>query len=247
MTEPAEIQDQTTTTTRLLSAIRVEDGVLAGWSLVAPAIGASLRFVPGDTSHPNPLIGVVELLAILGAFVALLTRPGEQPPVRVADQEAPRWIIAGPLIGGLAFASSTAFDNLGLQSGDVVIGLAFVTIMVATLGANHLPVVAAPIRRALVLPFILVCASLFNGFAALFLEGLNIDAIVGSSPAGDVGFVLFVLTLILGGMAAFYAMFVVAPRELADPEDSGPRWVIRFALYVAASLLGIGWLAVIGP
>jgi hypothetical protein len=39
---------------------------------------------------------------------------------------------------------------------------------------------------------------------------------------------------------------VVAPRELADPEDSGVRWVIRFALFVVSSLLGVGWLGLIG-
>lgn len=232
---------------RLLDAFRVEDGVLAAWSLVAPSLAAFLRFSPGQTTPPDPLLGVLELLAILGAFVALLTRPGDQPPVRLADTEAPRWVIAGPLIGGLAFSANAAFENLGLDSGDLVIGLSFVAIMVATLGANHLPVIAAPVRRVLVVPFTLLCATLFNGFAGLFLEGLDIRTLAGSSPAGDAGFAIFLLTLILGGMAAFYAMFVVAPRELADPEDSGVRWVVRFGLYVAASLLGIGWLAVIGP
>jgi hypothetical protein len=41
-------------------------------------------------------------------------------------------------------------------------------------------------------------------------------------------------------------MLVVAPRELADPEGAGFRWVIRFAIFLVASLFGIGWLALLG-
>ncbi len=48
-------------------------------------------------------------------------------------------------------------------------------------------------------------------------------------------------------MAVFYTMLVVAPRELADLEENGPRWVVRFVLFLGASLLGVGWLAAIGP
>lgn len=232
----------------LLSAVRVEDGVLAGWSFALPSVAAWLGLGPAsmDTGRPMPLVGLVQLLAVLGAFAALLTRPSDQPPIRVANADAPRWIICGPLIGGLAFASSGAATNLGLESGDWVIGLALIAILVGTLAADHLPVVSAPLRRAFVMPFVLVAAAYFNGFAALFLQGLDIRSAVASSPGGDIGFAVFILFLVLAGMAAFYAMFVVAPRELAEPNESGPRWVVRFALYLAASLLGVGWLAVIG-
>ena len=96
------------------------------------------------------------------------------------------------------------------------------------------------------MPFILVTAGFFNSFAAVFLEELDLRSTIGSFPPGGLSLVLTVLGLVLAGMAAFYAMFVVAPRELADPEDSGPRWVIRFALFVASSVLGIGWLGLFG-
>ena len=58
--------------------------------------------------------------------------------------------------------------------------------------------------------------------------------------------VAFVLMMVVGGLAVFYAMLVVAPRQLADPEDAGFRWVLRFALFLSASLVGIGWLTVLG-
>lgn len=194
---------------------------------------------------PHPLTGAIELLAVAGAFAALLTRPPDQPSVRLGRSDAPRWIICGPLIGGLAFATDGAMTQLGLGSGDWVIGLAFVAITVGTMGADHLPVVAAPVRRLFVVPFTLVSAAYFNGFAAIFLGSLDIGQVLASAPAAGLSFGLFILVLILGGMAAFYAMFVVAPRELADPEASGIRWAVRFVLFVVASLAGIGWLAVI--
>ncbi len=226
--------------------LRAEDGVLAAWTLALPLVAG--WFGSGSDpldGGPNPLVGAIQLLAVGGAFAALLTRPPDQPSVRVGGTDAPRWVICGPLVGGLAFATDGAASRLGLGSGDWVIGLSFVAIMIGTLAADHLPVVSAPLRRAFVVPFILVCAAYFNGFAAVFLGSLDIGQVLASAPAAGLGFGLFILGLILGGMAAFYAMFVVAPRELADPEASGFRWALRFVLYVVASLAGIGWLAVV--
>jgi hypothetical protein len=233
----------------LVGALRIEDGVLSAWALALPAVSSwfGLTGTNGIDHAPSPLIGLVELLAIAGAFVALLTRPSGQPPVRLGDTEAPRWIIAGPLIGGLAFASNSAFENLGWRAGDWIIALAFLAILIGSLASDRLPVVPAEVRRLLVLPFTLVCAAYFNGFAAVFLEGLDIRSAFAAAPAAGASFALFILGMVLAGMAAFYAMFVVAPRELADPEDSCVRWVIRFALFVVASLLGVGWLGLVGP
>lgn len=233
----------------LLSALRVEDGLLAAWSLALPVAGTWFGAGPGGSGDegPMPLIGAAQLLAVLGAIGALLTRPADQPPVRVGQQDAPRWIIVGPLIGALAFTSGDAVANLGLGSGDWLLPIALLAILVGTLAANHLPVVPSPLRRAFVLPFILLSATYFNGFAAVFIRGLDINAAVAATPTGDIGFAIFVLTLVVAGMAVFYTMLVVAPRELADPEEDGPRWVVRFVLFLAASLLGVGWLAAIGP
>jgi hypothetical protein len=237
------------TARRLLGAIRVEDGLLAGWSLALPFAAAWFGAAPGEAGleGPMPLIGAVQLLAVLGAIAALLTRPADQPPVRIGQQDAPRWIIVGPLIGALSFTSADAVANLGLGSGDWLLAIALLAILVGTLAADRLPVVRSPVRRALVLPFILLSATYFNGFAAVFIDGLDLNGAIASSPPGEIGFAIFILFLVVAGMAVFYTMLVVAPRELADPEESGPRWVIRFAMFVAASLLGVGWLALIGP
>lgn len=230
-----------------LSWVRAEDVVLAGWTLGLPVaagwVGATGSSV---TDGGSPLLGGVQLLAVVGAFAALLTRPPDQPTVRVGSVDAPRWAICGPLIGGLAFAAESAATNLGLGSGDWVIGLSFVAILVGTMAADHLPVVSAPVRRLLVVPFILISAAYFNAFAGTILGSVDIGQVITSTPAAGTGFGLFILLLLLGAMAAYYAMFVVAPRELADPEDHGLRWVLRFGLFLASSLAGIGWLAAVG-
>ncbi len=195
---------------------------------------------------PTPSIGLAELVAVGGAIAALLTRPPAQPGVRIAGQDAPRWVICGPLIGGLSLGAENAATNLGLASGGWLVGIAFLAILVGTMAADHLPVVQPPVRRLFAVPFILVSAAYFNGFAARFLGSIDIGQVAGSFAGADASFAAFVGVLLLGGMAAFYAMFVVAPRELADPEDAGLRWVVRFVLFVASSLLGIGWVTLLG-
>ena len=104
---------------------------------------------------------------------------------------------------------------------------------------------AAPIRRLFVVPFMLVCAAFFNGFAAVLIGSLDIGQVFAQAPAAGASFGFFILGMLLAGMGVFYAMFVVAPRELADPEDSGVRWLLRFAVFVVASLAGIGWLSLL--
>jgi hypothetical protein len=232
--------------------LRVEDGLLAGWSLALPAVGGWF----GSTSTPPGLegggawAGFVQLLAVLGAFAALLTRPTDQPPVRVGEVEAPRIALSGPLIGGLAFAAAGAIEGLGLPSGDWLIAISFVVLLIGILAASHLPVVSAPLRRLFVLPFILVSSTYFNGFAGTVLGSLDIGSLdigelIAQAPAASLSFALFLLVLILGGMAAFYAMFVVAPRELADPEGRALPWIARFIVYMAASLTGLSWLRIV--
>jgi hypothetical protein len=211
--------------------LQAEDGVLAAWTFALPAVGGWLGALgsigPGSIeAGPQPLVGLAQLVAVLGAVAALLTRPPDQPGVRIGGQDAPRWVICGPLIGGLSLAADGAASNLGLGLGGWFMGLAFLAILVGTMAADRLPVVEAPVRRLFTVPFILVSAAYFNGFAATFLGAIDIGQVAGSFAGADASFVAFVGVMLLGGMAAFYAMFVVAPRELADPEDAGFRWIM---------------------
>ena len=226
------------------SALRFEDVALAGWlGVIAPVTTTA----GGAALTEGPPAGVLMVLASVLAIVCLATRPPAQPGIRLGDEEAvaPRWIIAGPLVGGLAVISSTGFDEIGIEGVDLS-GLVLL-IAVAAIALNRwLPVVPALTRRLLVLPFMLVAGSFFSGLAAAMLDTLDIDALLGTVGTPEWGLTAFILVLLVGGLGAFYAMLVVAPRQLADPEDAGVRWVLRFAVFLVASLTGIGWLTLIG-
>jgi hypothetical protein len=229
--------------TGVLRSLRIEDGILAAWlGLVAPGVNTLV----GPEVSEGPVAGLVIVAATLMAIACLATRPPDQPGVRVTDdgQDAPRWIIAGPLVGAVALVSSAGFDHLGISfdmAGVVLLGA------VAAIVANRwLPVLAPEWRRLLVLPFTLVAGSFFAEFAAGVVDGLDPSDLLAPTGMPDATFAAFVVLMIVGGLAAFYAMLVVAPRQLADPEDAGFRWVIRFALFLMASLVGIGWLSALG-
>lgn len=229
--------------TTLRLALRPEDGVLAGWlAVVAPGLSA----ITGPEVSEGPLAGAVIVVATLLAIVCLATRPPDQPGVRISSEgdAAPRWIIAGPLVGAVGLVSSTGFEHLGITGFDLG-GIVLLGAVAAIVANRWLPVLDPAWRRLLVLPFTLVAGSFFADFSAQVLDGLQPSDLAGLAGQTDASFAAFVLLMILGGLAAFYAMLVVAPRQLADPEDAGFRWVIRFGLFLVAALVGIGWLSLL--
>jgi hypothetical protein len=227
----------------LRTALRPEDGVLAGWlAIVAPGLSA----VTSPDVTEGPLAGLAIVIATLLVIICLATRPPDQPGVRISDEgdHAPRWIIAGPLVGAVALVSATGFDHLGINGFDLG-AIVFVAAGVAIVANRWLPVIASEWRRLLVLPFTLVAGSFFADFSANVLDALRPSDLANMTSQTDAGFAAFVLVMLVGGLATFYAMLVVAPRELADPEDAGFRWVTRFGLFLLASVVGIGWLSLL--
>jgi hypothetical protein len=230
---------------RWLGTLRSEDGVLAAWNVAGIPLLARSPLGPmlelGDA--PNAAAGIVQLLAAIGAIVAIASRPaGAQPGAEPGPTGAVVMVYIGPLIGGIAFVAGSASSYLGAEVDGLITGVAFLAAVAAMAFANHLPVLDVDVRRLLVLPFILVCAGIFNGFAADILEGFDPRLLSLESFSAEGGLVLFIGLMLLGGLAAFYAALVAAPRALADPEHAG-FLPIGFAVYVVSALLGIGWLA----
>ncbi|MGH2429325.1 MAG: hypothetical protein ACRDGV_10690 [Candidatus Limnocylindria bacterium] len=224
-------------------ALRPEDGILAAWlGVAAPAISVA----SGPDAAESPLAGAVIVASVAAAIVCLGTRPRDQPRVGIGQTDGPRWILAGPLIGALGLVSSVGIEQLGLSDDSVLPGALAVAAIVALLANPFLPVLDVTWRRLLVLPFTLVAGSMFSGFAADVLDALEPGEVIGTIGTPEAAFMGFVVVMLVGGLAAFYAMLVVAPRQLADPEDAGFRWVVRFGLFLVASLTGIGWLRFLG-
>jgi len=229
-----------------MRSLRVEDAAIAGWNaLGVPLVALSaLKPVIELGAEPNVLAGILQLVAVIAAIVAIATRPAGS-----TAQVAPGTIgmlpaLIGPLVGAVAFVSGSASAYLGITLDEPAILIAGVGIVGAVLFGDRLPVIDATLRRALILPFILICSGIFNGFAADLLSGLDVRAFVGASLSAEGGFVLFLGAMLLGGLAAFYAALVAAPRQLADPGHPG-FWPVRFLVYLVSSIFGIGWLSVV--
>jgi hypothetical protein len=216
---------------------RAEDVLLGLVNLVAPT---TLHVGLDRSDDPSAGLGLVLLLALLGAVAAIGLRPADQPAIAAGGLQAPRIVLVGPLLGGLFLVGALAGEQLGMSDGSLIGGLGVVAAGLAAAGARYLPVTSPGIRRALVTPLILVGAGIFSSFAGGIIGGLDVAGMIRDAPAVGIGFAVFASVLLLGGIGAFYAMFVAAPRELADPEMSRLLWIPRFVLFVITALLGLG-------
>jgi hypothetical protein len=229
--------------------LRAEDLALAAWNVAGVPLLAAGSFAPivalGD--EPNSLAGIVQLVAVIAAIVAVATRPtGSVPSPEPLGTDA-RLAFYGPLVGAVAFVAGSVSAYLGIGIDGPIVGTSFIVITAAMLLGDRLPVIDAGLRRALILPFILVCAGVFNGFAADILDSLDVGQLLSSLTVDGTGFGLFVVGMLTAGLAFFYGALVIAPRMLVDPESGGGclLWPVRFVLYIVSAVLGIGWLSVL--
>ena len=231
--------------------LAAEDFALLAWNAAGVPLVALSAAAPiltlGDA--PNALAGWVQLLAVIGAIVAIATRPAGAPLGTGGTPYDPRFGFLGPLIGAIAFVSGSASAFLGVEVGGLVVGIAFVVIVAALALGDRLPTIDASLRRAILAPFVLVCAGIFDGFAADILRDLDVGELIAALAVDDTGFGIFVVGMLVAGIAAFYAALVVAPRMLVAPETAGGwvAWPLRFIVYLASAILGIGWLTAIAP
>ncbi|MFI5261907.1 MAG: hypothetical protein ACHQZR_05080 [Candidatus Limnocylindrales bacterium] len=235
-------------------ALRLEDVLLIVWVACQPVVLRALGHGPSASGSSSagssgglalldghdPLLGLVASLAVVGALVCLATHPaplGDGSVVAVADRGT-----VGPLAGGMllvgAVGTQNLFDTVG--AGFAVV---LVAIGVASLLPDALPPIAVPDRRALVTPYLLVAASLFNGLigqlGGLFdLRGL-LDQGLGPTLQALPVYVGFVLAF----CGVYYLMLVYAPRQLATADGGVVAWLIRFATFVVAEVVVVTWLA----
>jgi hypothetical protein len=227
------------------AALRVEDVAMALANLVAVPLLANVG-VDADGAvlvGRAPLLGLLELVAVLGAIAAVATRSPDRPPIAASSLHG--WLFAGPLLGAVGIIGADASAHLGVDAGGVLGLLTLTAVVAAFVLGDRLPVIPEPRRRLLVAPLVLMAGTWFTGFVGQLLDGLDLRELgaalfeAGGSPEllGLAGIVAFFL---LAGSAAFYAMLVVAPRELAAPEPEPAVWLVRYLVFVVTAAVGAG-------
>ena len=228
---------------RPLGTLRVEDFALAAWNLVAVPVGMVLG---GGwmSSERSPAVGLLEVVAMAGAVVAVASRDAPSSSLRAEPFRV--WALAGPLIGAVALVGGNATDRLGAPVGGFL-GLGIFAAVIAAFALGpRLPVLDAGVRRLLVAPFVFVTAGFFTDFVASLLDGLDLPALAfavfggETTPTEGRALAAFVLFALIAGSGIFYAMLVVAPRELVAAEPRPGVWLLRYLVFVMSAVIGAG-------
>lgn len=227
--------------------LRLEDVLLIVWVAVQPIVLRAGGQAAGTASGGldlldghDPLLGLGALAAVAGALVCLATRPVD-PSTGQPAAAAERGTI-GPLTGGLLLATAVGCQNL-FGTVEAGFGVALVAIVVASLLPGALPAIRVPYRRVLVTPYVLLSASLFNGLMGQIGGFFDIHQLVGPGLAATVASLPPVLGVLLAFCGVYYLMLVYAPRQLAVADGGLVAWAVRFAVFVAAEIVTVSWLA----
>jgi hypothetical protein len=227
--------------------LRLEDVLLIVWVAVQPIVLRGGGQAAGTASGGldlldghDPLLGLVALAAVAGSLVCLATRPIDAATSQPAG--APERGTICPLTGGLLLATAIGCQNL-FGTAEAGFGIALVAIVVASLLPGALPGIRVPYRRALVTPYVLLSASLFNGLIGQVAGLFDLHQLVGQGLAATVATLPPVLGVLLAFCGVYYLMLVYAPRQLAVADGGLVAWVVRFAVFVAAEIITISWLA----
>lgn len=228
------------------SFLRVEDLLLFGWlGLVQP-----LAF-SGDGSGFSQLsqdggtgAGLAYLAAAAGGLLCLGTRSLGETVVPIGTLASPQSYAALPFIGALAFFAVMGLERVGIADAEAALLPVAALITGCLLLRERTPLLAPRRRRALVTPFILLAAGIFNGSMAGVLGGVDAGEVFSSGLGGGAG--LFLVAVLVPVSLVYYLAFVFAPRQVAEREGSWPAWALRYGLYLAGAVGGVGWLRALG-
>lgn len=231
------------------SPIQGEDLALFGVIvLLEPLVDRWLGYAVGgvrlggfDAGAPGArLSSFVLLLAALGAALCVVTRVAGEPVGRFAED------VKG--LGGygrflvmvvICVFVALGLEGLGIQTGEGLFFLGIIALSVPLAFYPRLPALAAPFRRLLMMPAVLIGASVFTREVGVLLDD---GEVLRSLPTPDdpmFGVALFMLSLIVFGTLAFYVLLVAAPRVVAGAGGGVLWWGLRFGVFLAAVALNL--------
>jgi hypothetical protein len=222
---------------RYATLLVAEDWLLAAWVSIATPLLFRAQGGVGPFDSGAPFLGALRLVAVAGALACLAVR---RTPADVAAnrQSLIKGGAIGPLVGAILLVTISAFTALDLPSGagGVIVIVALVAMVIVHFAV---PPLAAPVRRILVTPFVLVAGGLFwTLIAAITGEpGSATPAAALTNPATALGAGAFLIAF----SGVFYAMLIFAPRQVAERDGGVVTWLLRYALFAAGVVAGLVW------
>ena len=220
--------------------LRIEDLALLAWLVLGIPVGNAL--VGGTPGPPlateyDPLSGILWLAATFLAIAVVATRSPGDPVIGFEDISTPRSYAPLPFLLSLAIVSDTALGRLGIES-NYVVGFVFIVTMVSYVAYPHLPNLPRAYRRLMILPFLLIAGTVFGGMVADLSDLFDFRALLGDPTATPSAFAaLLGLEVLFSGF--FYLAFVFAPRMVAEAEGSWRAWLVRYLVFLGATIVGV--------
>ena len=236
----------------LWSRLAVADLLLFTWAAVAqPLLFRSSAAPEADlfVGRPDVLLGVLHVLAASAAVLALLSRDPERAADaegRSAEQER-ELSVAGPTSAGILFVYVTGFELFGEALPDWLILLVFGAAFIGIFVRRWLPPVSGVARRALVTPFVMVAAGMFDQATATTDRLLDLRLLSEVRAGDDLGPLALVAGIAVAVSAFYYAVLIFAPRRLAGDDAPGAVWVLRYSIFLLSVVIGVTLGGLLAP
>jgi hypothetical protein len=220
--------------------LKAEDWLLAGWIAVVSPLVFRAGGDKGPFDSDQPVEGLLRLLAVLGVILCLAVRrpKGEPAKPSIINRAS-----VGPFTGGLLLVLISGFTALGVPS-NLVVWILLAAAAGALLVHFAGPPVPAPLRRVLVTPFVVIAGGIYWNLIAQVAD-IRGFVVAGATSASDRNTALLALGFLALFSAVYYAMLIYGPRQVAEPEGGPLEWGLRYGVFLASIVLGIGWLAAI--
>jgi hypothetical protein len=235
----ASVDTESERTRHLSSQFRAEDWLVAAFVALVCPILVLVEGAAGPFDTGQPLQGLLRVVGAIAAVACLVTRSVDRP--EEDDHPVLSQATAGPVIGAVALVAASGLANLGLPP-ELAFPPALIVLVVVSPLYGHLPAVPTATRRRLAAPFLLASSGIFWSLVDPVRRRTGVADLASMAPE--------VLALALGvfvlASAIYYAMLVYGPRQIVEREGTPLAWLSRYGLFVASTVLGIGWLSVLG-
>ncbi|MDP9483636.1 MAG: hypothetical protein M3P84_10485 [Chloroflexota bacterium] len=226
--------------------LRFEDAALLGWLVLGAPLGRALAGANGPNAgdplgtDPDALSGLIWLAATVLAIAVVATRSPGDPVIGFEDISTPRSYAPLPFLLSVSIVSHTAMGRLGVET-EVLTGIVFIATMVSYVAYPNLPNLPRTVRRLMILPFVLIAGTVFGEMVADVSDLFDLRALLADPAATPAAFAgVLGLQVLFSGF--FFLAFVLAPRMVAEAEGTWRAWLVRYLLFLVATIVSVSFL-----